>query len=72
MIIFYRGCVKEDEILLAGPQEDGSFSKVRVTSMHRNRVPCSLVKAGQAAGLALVSADESARLPVMRKVGVYV
>ena len=63
-----RGCIKQDEVFLIGPQEDGSFAKVKVTSMHRNRFPCRLVKAGQAAGLALAPVEGSGELPTIRKV----
>jgi len=65
--IVKKGCIKEDDVLLAGPSDDGQFTKVRVTSMHRNRFPCRLVKAGQAAALALAPVNSDEELPNMRK-----
>ncbi|XP_067943748.1 GTP-binding protein 2-like [Watersipora subatra] len=65
--IVKRGCIKKDERLLAGPLEDGTFTEVTVTSMHRNRFPCKLVKAGQAAGIALAPLDAVGYQLIMRK-----
>jgi GTPase len=36
-----------------GPADDGSFREVKVTTVHRNRLPCRLIQAGQAACIAL-------------------
>ncbi|CAN8010748.1 unnamed protein product, partial [Ixodes pacificus] len=48
-----RGVLREDDRLLAGPANDGTFYPVRVLSVQRNRVPCRLVRAGESATLAL-------------------
>jgi len=48
-----KGIVTEGARLSLGPLEDGSFTTVRVSTIHRNRRPCRLVRAGQAAALAL-------------------
>ncbi|XP_071159235.1 GTP-binding protein 2-like [Mytilus edulis] len=49
----HRGSIKEGEALQLGPLEDGSFTKVYVKSVYRNRLPCRLIQAGQTATVAL-------------------
>lgn len=57
-----------------GPMKNGSFQNVAVKSIHRNRVPCRMVRAGQSAaicldtfipglrnGMVLLSHEENAR-----------
>lgn len=51
-----------------GPFHDGTFTIVRVTSIHRNRVPRRSVTAGQAAALAIEPVDLSKNLSSLRKV----
>ncbi|XP_037078310.1 GTP-binding protein 2-like [Pollicipes pollicipes] len=48
-----KGIITEGARLSLGPLEDGSFTTVRVASIHRNRRPCRVVRAGQAAALAI-------------------
>lgn len=48
-----RGSIKEGDKLHLGPLEDGNFREVTVKTVHRNRVPCRLIQAGQAATVAL-------------------
>lgn len=43
--------------LISGPIDNGSYHKVRVSSMHRNKVPCKTVKASQCATLQLEGVD---------------
>ena len=38
---------------MMGPADDGSYRKVKVKTVHRNRLPCRLIQAGQAACVAL-------------------
>lgn len=49
----HSGSIKEGEELQLGPLEDGTFTKVHVKSVHRNRLPCRLIQAGQTASVAL-------------------
>ncbi|KAJ8308331.1 hypothetical protein KUTeg_013205 [Tegillarca granosa] len=49
----HRGSIKEHDTLQMGPFDDGSFQQVKVKTVHRNRLPCRLVQAGQAATVAL-------------------
>ena len=60
-----RGTVKEGDKLLLGPADDGQFLPVTIGSIHRNRMPCRVIMAGQAASLALNNFD---KCPI-RKVG---
>ena len=48
-----RGTVREGDELLLGPTDDGCFHTVTVGSLHRNRLACRTVTAGQAACLSL-------------------
>ncbi|XP_035691368.1 GTP-binding protein 2-like [Branchiostoma floridae] len=59
----YRGVAREGDSLLIGPNEAGSFLPVSVNTVHRNRAPCRVVKAGQTATLALGDVDRT----VLRK-----
>lgn len=36
-----------------GPHKDGTFNEVSVKSIHRNKVPCRMVRAGQSASICL-------------------
>ena len=53
VIICFSGSIKEGEELQLGPLDDGTFTKVNVKSVHRNRLPCRLIQAGQTASVAL-------------------
>ena len=50
--LFY-GTISEDSKLLIGPSSLGHYLPVTVTTIQRNRAPCRLVRAGQAATLSL-------------------
>lgn len=58
--LLVSGTVRPGDRLSVGPFEDGSFHGVDVKSVHRNKVPCRLVRAGESATLA-VSADMALR-----------
>lgn len=58
--LLVSGVVKTSDQLSVGPFEDGSFKTVTVKSVHRNKVPCRLVRAGESATLA-VAADPPLR-----------
>ncbi|XP_044766325.1 GTP-binding protein 2 [Coccinella septempunctata] len=48
-----KGVISEGSKLQIGPMKDGSFRRVCVKSIHRNRVPCRVVRAGQSAAICL-------------------
>ena len=48
-----RGVICEGDPILVGPKEDGSFVETRVATIRRNRIPCRMVRAGQAATVTL-------------------
>lgn len=48
-----RGTIKEGDRVLVGPSDSGEFMGVTVQSIQRNRLPCRVATAGQAATLAL-------------------
>ncbi|XP_045481259.1 GTP-binding protein 2 isoform X1 [Harmonia axyridis] len=48
-----KGVISEGTKLQIGPMKDGSFRRVCVKSIHRNRVPCRAVRAGQSAAICL-------------------
>lgn len=54
-----RGVLREADQLLIGPSLDGGFHAVTVTSVKRNRAPCRVVRAGQAASVALSGIDRT-------------
>jgi GTPase len=51
--LFRRGTIQENEDLLIGPFESGEFIPVRIQTVHRHRVPCRIVRAGQTAAISL-------------------
>ncbi|XP_066158391.1 GTP-binding protein 2 isoform X1 [Euwallacea fornicatus] len=51
--LLIRGVVTEGTLMRIGPMKDGSFQDVSVKSIHRNRVPCRVVRAGQSAAICL-------------------
>lgn len=59
------GVCREGERLAVGPTDEGGFLRVKVLSIQRNRSSCRLLRAGQAATLALGNFDRT----LLRKVG---
>ncbi|XP_077575654.1 GTP-binding protein 2-like isoform X2 [Stigmatopora nigra] len=55
----YSGVCREGERLAVGPTQQGAFLRVKVASIHRNRSACRLLRAGQAATLALGDLDRT-------------
>nr|KAG5704212.1 hypothetical protein BaRGS_012500 [Batillaria attramentaria] len=55
--VIKRGSIREGEKLLVGPSDNGNFQEVKVRTVHRNRLPCRLIQAGQAASVALLDVD---------------
>ncbi|XP_060537431.1 GTP-binding protein 2 isoform X1 [Cylas formicarius] len=50
-----KGVIIEGAQMQIGPMKNGSFQSVVVKSIHRNRVPCRMVRAGQSAAISLDS-----------------
>jgi GTPase len=61
--LLVSGVVKTGDQMAVGPFDNGSYETVTVKSVHRNKVPCRLVRAGESATLAL-AADS---LPPLRR-----
>ncbi|XP_029480861.1 GTP-binding protein 2-like isoform X1 [Oncorhynchus nerka] len=55
----YSGVCREGERLVVGPTDEGRFLRLKVGSIHRNRSTCRVLRAGQAATLALGNFDRS-------------
>ncbi|ELT99327.1 hypothetical protein CAPTEDRAFT_18841 [Capitella teleta] len=53
-----RGSVRQGDQLLLGPSDSGEFQPVRISTIHRNRVPCAFATAGQTACLSLSGIDQ--------------
>ena len=62
------GVCREGERLVVGPTDEGRFLRLRVGSIQRNRSACRVLRAGQAATLALGNFDRS----LLRKVRGHV
>lgn len=58
------GICREGDQLVVGPTDDGCFLELRVCSIQRNRSACRVLRAGQAATLALGEFDRA----LLRKV----
>ncbi|CAF87379.1 unnamed protein product, partial [Tetraodon nigroviridis] len=55
----YSGTCREGERLVVGPTDQGRFLRLKVGSIQRNRSACRVLRAGQAAKLALGTFDRS-------------
>ena len=58
-----KGVLTEKAQVKLGPLQDGTFVPVTVQTIHRNRAPCRIVRAGQSASLSFHPDDE---LPPLR------
>ncbi|KAG5899895.1 hypothetical protein JTB14_002448 [Gonioctena quinquepunctata] len=80
-----KGVVTEGTNVQIGPTRDGSFQNTTVKSIHRNRVPCRMVRAGQSAaicldtfipglrnGMVLLSVEENAKVCLFFQASVSV
>ncbi|CAH2064921.1 unnamed protein product, partial [Iphiclides podalirius] len=56
-----RGQLFEGDNLILGPLDTGEFAAATVRTVHRNRVPCGGVRAGQSASLALAGRPPALR-----------
>ena len=63
----YRGLIREGDVMMLGPCENGQFRESKVMSIRRNRVPCRHIKAGQSATLALAGVEKT----FIRRVSVF-
>lgn len=61
--LLIKGVLMEDTKMRIGSLQDGSFYPVNVQSIHRNKAPCRIVRAGQSASLAFSHDDN---LPALR------
>ncbi|XP_070833697.1 GTP-binding protein 2 [Chaetodon trifascialis] len=55
----YSGICREGDHLVVGPTDSGHFHKLTIGSIQRNRSACRVLRAGQAATLALGNFDRS-------------
>ena len=65
--LLVSGSVRSGEVMSVGPFRDGKFLPFKISSVHRHKVPCRLVRAGESATLALVSEREEDRDLKLRK-----
>lgn len=61
--LLIKGVLMEDTKMRIGPLPNGSFHSLNVQSIHRNKAPCRIVRAGQSASLAFSQDDN---LPALR------
>lgn len=66
--ILVKGVIREGDRLAIGPDNECKFTNTHVSSIHRYRSQCRLVKAGQAATLALRHVDRE----LIRKVYLHI
>ncbi|XP_030627951.1 GTP-binding protein 2b [Chanos chanos] len=55
----YSGVCREGDRLVVGPTDEGKFLRLKVCSIQRNRSACRVLRAGQAATLALGNFDRA-------------
>ena len=54
-----RGILREGDKVLVGPREDGAFVETSVATIRRNRTPCRMVRARQAATVTLAHVERA-------------
>ncbi|KAF5284739.1 hypothetical protein FQA39_LY04464 [Lamprigera yunnana] len=59
--LLVKGVLTENSNIKIGPHCDGSFSSATVKSIHRNKVPCRMVRAGQSASICLNTSVNNVR-----------
>lgn len=59
-----KGVITENVPVRIGPQLDGTFLPVTVQTIHRNKAPCRVVRAGQSASLSFYPGDD---MPPLRR-----
>ncbi|KAK9696231.1 Elongation factor Tu GTP binding domain [Popillia japonica] len=59
--LLVKGMISEGSQMQIGPLKDGTFKPVTIKSIHRNRVPCRMVRAGQSAAVCLENSPENLR-----------
>ncbi len=69
-VCVFSGICREGEQLVVGPTDDGKFCELTVCSIQRNRSGCRVLRAGQAATLALGEFDRSLLRKVSLSIGV--
>ncbi|KAL4238582.1 GTP binding protein [Mactra antiquata] len=55
----HSGSVRESDQLMLGPFDDGQFQNVTVKTVHRHRLPCRLIQAGQASTVAFENVERA-------------
>jgi len=57
--ILTSGVVQIGDPVLVGPNDDGGFVESKVATLRRNRIPCRMVRAGQAATVTLNNNEQA-------------
>jgi GTPase len=65
--LLVSGIIRAGDWLRVGPLHNGEFAPVQVASVHRHKVPCRVVRAGESATLALTDNSTSAIEREVRK-----
>lgn len=66
-----RGTIREDAELMLGPFEDTTYQKVKVASIHCNRLPRRVAKCGQSVSLAFHNLGRVCRKGMILQSGSY-
>lgn len=61
--LLVKGILQEKSAMQIGPLQDGSFFPMTVQTIHRNKAPCRVVRAGQSASLSFANIRD---LPQLR------
>ena len=67
-----RGILREGDKVLVGPREDGAFVETSVATIRRNRTPCRMVRARQAATVTLAHVERTDVRKVRTKYNNYI
>lgn len=51
--LMIQGTIREGDEMLLGPDDNGNFSNVSILSLHRHKIPCNFVRAGQKCTMAI-------------------
>lgn len=65
--LLVSGIIRSGDWLRVGPLPNGEFVPVQVASVHRHKVPCRVVRAGESASLALTDNSTAVLVKEVRK-----
>lgn len=65
--LMIQGTIREGDEMLLGPDDQGNFENVSILSLHRHKIPCNFVRAGQKCTMAIKTTNMEVRRGMVLK-----